>query len=94
MCLTDEKFRQLREILNNDDDDWEYFGDINIPAPSLPSTVSSEVSAPVTRNKKRSNTESGEGSGETRFGKSRSATGNYKFVMINNYPYFFVHLFY
>lgn len=70
MCFTDEKFRQLREILNADDD-WEYFGDINLPAPSIPSTATSESSVPQSKNNKKSS-DSGP---ETRFSKARSAVG-------------------
>lgn len=72
MCLTDEKFRQLREILN--DDDWDYLGDINVPIQAIPSSTNSEASVPVTRSKKKSSTDAGEPSVETRFSKTRSAT--------------------
>ncbi|GFU29884.1 kinesin-like protein KIF23 [Nephila pilipes] len=53
MCFTDEKFRQLREILNADD--WEYVGDFNIPVvpPSVTSTATSESSTPDPRRSKR-----------------------------------------
>ncbi|GBM87104.1 Kinesin-like protein KIF23 [Araneus ventricosus] len=53
MCFTDEKFRQLREILNADD--WEYIGDIVAPPvpPSVTSTATSESSAPESHRPKR-----------------------------------------
>ncbi|KAF8791806.1 Kinesin-like protein KIF23 like protein [Argiope bruennichi] len=53
MCLTDEKFRQLREILNADD--WEYIGDVGVPPipPSVTSTATSESSAPESHRPKR-----------------------------------------
>lgn len=71
MCFTDDKFRQLREILNADDD-WEYFGDINAQIPSLPTTTtSSEASMPQTRHSKKPS--HGESETEVKFPKARSA---------------------
>lgn len=71
MCFTDEKFRQLREILNADDD-WEYFGDFNVQLPSVPTTASSsETSVPQTRRTRQ--TSQGDTVPETRFQKARSA---------------------
>jgi len=73
MCFTDDKFRQLREILNADDD-WEYFGDI-LPPPSLPSTAtSSEASAATIRQTRvKKLAQDREPLQEPRFPKARSA---------------------
>ncbi|GIY46116.1 kinesin-like protein KIF23 [Caerostris extrusa] len=72
MCFTDEKFRQLREILNADD--WEFIGDIGIPPvpSSVTSTVTSESSAPETRRPKRRSLDDPPAS-EAKFSKTRSA---------------------
>ncbi|KFM83444.1 Kinesin-like protein KIF23, partial [Stegodyphus mimosarum] len=77
MCITDEKFRQLREILNADD--WEYYGDIwgaaAGPTPSSATSTSTyESTKPETRSYKRRKSSLEEPSvPETRFPKAKSA---------------------
>ncbi|XP_035228413.1 kinesin-like protein KIF23, partial [Stegodyphus dumicola] len=78
MCITDEKFRQLREILNADD--WEYYGDIfggAAAAPAQSSVTSSstyESTKPETRSSKRHKSSLEEPSvPETKFSKAKSA---------------------
>ncbi|XP_054719121.1 kinesin-like protein KIF23 [Uloborus diversus] len=75
MCFTDEKFRQLREILNADD--WDYFDvAVALPAATVPSTATSEASVPegkVTRKATATSNSAGEPSVEPRFTKVKSA---------------------
>lgn len=75
MCLTADGLRQLREIINADEWD-EYLSDVYHPMSYVPSSTTSEASAPVTR-RKRSSAELEELASEARFckPKARSATG-------------------
>lgn len=79
MCLTADGLRQLREIINADEWD-EYLSDVYHPMSYVPSSTTSEASAPVTR-RKRSSAELEELASEARFckPKARSATGLQQF---------------
>ncbi|GFR07800.1 hypothetical protein TNCT_711092 [Trichonephila clavata] len=77
MCITDEKFRQLREILNSDD--WDFVGD-GINQPVSDSNLASLPTVPSILKMPKSTLEI---PSETRFLKTRSSSN---FIVRNMEP--------